>query len=80
VAHSAVTTRSLFGPFAGLPSGALEVLADGLAGREKIRSPRDAKFRPKGFAQGPDGSLYLSDSVRGRIWRVISVGNQSTSP
>jgi glucose/arabinose dehydrogenase len=25
---------------------------------------------PTGFAQRPDGSLYVSDDVGGRIWRV----------
>jgi glucose/arabinose dehydrogenase len=26
--------------------------------------------RPTGLAQGPDGSLYVSDDVGGRIWRI----------
>lgn len=26
--------------------------------------------RPVGVAMGPDGSLYVSDSVQGRIWRI----------
>lgn len=28
-------------------------------------------FRPTGLAQGPDGSLYISDDQYGKIWRVI---------
>ena len=51
-----------------------EVLAEGFAGRSPLESPRDARFRPVGIAQGPDGSVYISDSVKGRIWRVVYTG------
>jgi glucose/arabinose dehydrogenase len=27
-----------------------------------------------GLAQGPDGALYITDSVQGRIWRVTYQG------
>jgi glucose/arabinose dehydrogenase len=27
-----------------------------------------------GLAEGPEGSLYITDDQRGRIWRVIYVG------
>lgn len=30
--------------------------------------------RPVGLAMGPDGSLYVSDSLRGRIWRIVYRG------
>ena len=30
-----------------------------------------AEFRPMGLAQGPDGSLYVSDSRVGKIWRIL---------
>ncbi len=61
----------VFVPFEGaLPSGDYEIFADGFAGKEVIKSPREARFRPMGLAQGPDGVLYICDSVRGRIWRV----------
>jgi glucose/arabinose dehydrogenase len=46
------------------------VFADGFAGGS-VRSPDDARFRPMGLAQGPDGELYIGDSQQGRIWRVI---------
>ena len=55
----------------GAPSGEWEVFADGFTGADVLESPRDARFRPTGVAEGPDGSLYVSDSVTGRIWRVI---------
>ncbi len=54
------------------PTGEWEVFADGFAGGD--RSPRGARARPVGVAMGPDGSLYISDSRRGRIWRVIYTG------
>jgi glucose/arabinose dehydrogenase len=65
--------RVTFLPFQGeLPSPeGPAVFADGFAGKTSIRSPGDARFRPMGLAQGPEGSLYISDSVQGRIWRVI---------
>ncbi len=30
--------------------------------------------RPVGLAMGPDGSLYVTDSVRGKIWRIVYAG------
>jgi len=62
----------VFVPFAdGKPTGEWEVFADGFAGVEHLMSPSDAVYRPCGLAQGPDGSLYISDSQKGRIWRVV---------
>jgi mono/diheme cytochrome c family protein len=29
-----------------------------------------------GLAMGPDGSLYISDAVKGKIWRVMFKGNK----
>jgi glucose/arabinose dehydrogenase len=61
-----------FQPFAnGKPSGNFEIFADGFAGKRPLTNPNDAVARADGVAQGPDGSLYISDSQRGRIWRVI---------
>ena len=36
----------------------------------------DSKYRPMGLAEGPDGSLYISESKNGKIWRVIFSGNK----
>jgi glucose/arabinose dehydrogenase len=33
-----------------------------------------AVARADGVAQAPDGSLYIAESVKGRIWRVIYTG------
>jgi glucose/arabinose dehydrogenase len=54
----------------GKPNGAYEVFADGFAGEMADNNPRNARYRPVGLAVGPDGSLYISDSQKGRIWRV----------
>jgi glucose/arabinose dehydrogenase len=54
----------------GKPSGPYEVFADGFAGDMADNNPRNARYRPVGLAVGPDGSLYVSDSQKGRIWRI----------
>jgi glucose/arabinose dehydrogenase len=59
----------------GKPAKDFEVFADGFAGETK--QPRGAAYRPTGLAQGPDGSLYISDDVKGRIWKVMYVGGES---
>ena len=57
--------RVVFVPFAnGVPAGAYETFADGF----------QPGHRPVGLAQGPDGSLYVTDDDGGRIWRVIYKG------
>lgn len=64
-----------FVPFKnGKPSGKWEVFANGFAGSENITSPRQAVYRPCGLAQGPDGSLYVSDDVKGNVWKISYPG------
>jgi len=65
--------KVVFVPFGadGKPSGEWKVFANGFAGSDVIKSTRDAKYRPCGLAQGPDGALYISDSVKGRIWKIV---------
>ena len=53
----------------GRAAGEFEVFADGFAGPD--RSPQGARYRPTGLAQGPDGSLYVSDDKVGRIWKIV---------
>ena len=65
----------LYQPFAnGKPSGPYEMFADGFAGKAPIRSPTDAVSRANGIALGPDGSLYITESVKGKTWRVFARG------
>jgi glucose/arabinose dehydrogenase/cytochrome c553 len=64
----------------GMPVGTYETFADGFAGKKEFVSTGDARFRPAGIAVGPDGSLYVSDSLKGRIWRVIYTGETGTGP
>jgi glucose/arabinose dehydrogenase len=64
-----------FQPFAGgKPSGKGEIFADGFAGKGPIMQQNAAVARADGVAQAPDGSLYIAESVKGRIWRVIYTG------
>jgi mono/diheme cytochrome c family protein len=60
----------------GKPTGEWEVFADGFAGVDTIVNTSDAAYRPMGLATGPDGSLYISDSKKGKIWRVMYKGNK----
>jgi glucose/arabinose dehydrogenase len=62
----------------GKPTKNWEVFADGFAGIDTIVSMRDAKYRPMGLAEGPDGSLYISESKEGKIWRVIFEGDTTS--
>ena len=68
----------VFQPMAdGKASGSYIVFADGFAGAHE--DPGRAAFRPTGLATGPDGALYISDDVHGRIWRVTYRGADATA-
>ena len=67
-----------FVPFnAGKPSGTWEVFADGFAKVDPIVSVSDAVYRPMGISIGPDGSMYVSDSEKGKIWRIMFKGDKN---
>lgn len=56
--------RVVFIPFAsGRPSGEYQTFATATSGPTGLRAA--------GVAEGPDGSLYISDDRRGAIWRVM---------
>ena len=65
-----------FQPIAnGKASGMFEVFADGFTGKPApIKAPGEAASRPDGVAMGPDGSLYISEDVKGKMWRVMYKG------
>jgi glucose/arabinose dehydrogenase len=60
-----VVFQSLSEEYAGT---SCEIFADGFAGA--ITEPGKAEHRPSGLAVGPDGALYVSDDIRGRIYRI----------
>ena len=45
--------------------------ATGFAGPTMPTQPDQAIYRPMGLAIGPDGALYVSDDVKGRIWKIV---------
>jgi len=57
------------------PSGAYEIFASGFA--PNLGNGRGAGVgghRPTGLAQGPDGSLYVTDDAGGRIYKIVYTG------
>jgi glucose/arabinose dehydrogenase/mono/diheme cytochrome c family protein len=67
-----------FVPFKnGIPTGEWEVFADGFAGVDPIVNVKDAVYRPMGISVGPNGSLYLSDTEEGKVWKVIYRGDKN---
>jgi glucose/arabinose dehydrogenase len=61
-----------FVPFKGsVPEGEWEIFASGFSGVNQVNSTNDAKHRPCGLAQAPDGSLFVSDDAKGRIYRIM---------
>ncbi len=66
----------VFVPFKnGKPTGKWEVFANNFAETNDIISPRNAKYRPCGLAQGPDGSIYVSDDTKGAIFKISYANN-----
>ena len=68
----------VFQPLAGdKAAGPFIVFADGFAGPDK--QPGRALHRPTGLAVGPDGSMYISDDIGGRIWKVTYQGGNKSA-
>ncbi len=64
--------KVVFAPFDGNePTGAWEIFADSFG--DANPSPR-SQHRPVAIAEGPDGSLYVSDDSGGRIYRILYRG------
>ncbi|HKW63068.1 MAG TPA: c-type cytochrome [Candidatus Acidoferrum sp.] len=58
-------------------SGQCEIFADGFAG--PVKSPGKALYRPSGLVVGPDGSLYVSDDIRGRVYKIVYKGGANAN-
>ena len=70
----------VFVPFEGkYPSGEYEVFADGFKGSDILMTPGSAKYRPTGIEVGPDGSMYISEDVNGRIWKIEYTGDMTAT-
>ena len=56
----------------GKAVGKFEVFAEGFTGKTTpMKAPGEAVARADGVAQAPDGSLYISEDVKGKMWRVF---------
>lgn len=68
--------KVVFVPFSGSrPDDERFDFATGFPGTQTVERTGDARYRPMDLTQGPDGSLYISDSRQGRIWRVRYTGS-----
>lgn len=66
-----------FVPFKnGKPSGDWEIFADNFSGVDLNKPSGPIKYRPMGIAQGPDGSLYIADDLKGTIFKITYSGSK----
>jgi glucose/arabinose dehydrogenase len=69
--------KVMFVPFKnGKPAGESRVFADHFGGTDPVMDPRKATYRPSGLALARDGSLYVSEDAKGRIWRISYTGQK----
>lgn len=59
-------------------SGRCEIFADGFAG--PVKTPEGALYRPSGVTAAPDGAMFVSDDIRGRIYRITYQGGVTGDP
>lgn len=59
----------MFVPFSGNRAGKPEAFAEGFAGPGP-KNIKTAPYRPVGVSVGPDGALYVAETVKGKIWRI----------
>ena len=67
--------KVVFLPLQGDRPGAPVTFADDFAGPGM--GTGNARYRPDGLAQGPDGSIYIATDWGGRIWRVLPSARQA---
>lgn len=48
-----------------------EVFADNFTGSDLVHPTGPMKYRPMGLAQGPDGALYVTDDLKGTIFKIV---------
>src|SRR5882724_8013913 len=61
----------VFQPFKdGKPSGKWEIFADNFSGGPDKAASGRVDYRPCGLAQGPDGSIYVTDDTKGNVWKI----------
>ena len=68
--------RVVFIPFKNGKTGKWEEFATGFPHTEHVDGDHRPKYKPIGLAQGTDGSLYVSDDLKGRIWRIVYTGKK----
>ncbi len=61
----------------GKVSAPWEVFADGFIQTDPVLTANSAGYRPMGITEGPDGSLYISETEKGKIWRVMYKGDKT---
>jgi len=59
-----------FVPFVNGKAGKWEIFADNFAGTDLVKPTGPIQHRPCGLAQGPDGSLYVTDDLNGTIFKI----------
>ncbi len=66
-----------FQPFEhGKPVGKYEIFASGFAGKDPLMNPTDALARADGVAKAPDGTLFITESQKGKVWHVFYTGKR----
>lgn len=56
-------------------AGTPEIFAGNFAGPAAVdRNTGKAQFRPSGVTVAPDGSLYVVDTLKGRLWHITYDG------
>jgi len=64
----------------GKVTGDWEVFIEDFVGPKPVKNPGKAAYRPTGLAEGPDGSIYITEDKQGRIWKVSPVIESDTRP
>ena len=57
-------------------SKSFEIFADGFIGESYNDGMGRSAYRPMGIAMGPDGSLYVSEMIKGKTWRIMYRGDK----